>query len=310
MSVRIGVSSGLAAPLSPRDYFAWVDLCEESGIDSIWHSDQLLGATPEPLAMLAALAGRTRRMRFGTNALVVPFRDPVLVAKQLATIDYLSDGRVFPVFGIGRASDPFYAATAADPTERGRRGNEVLALIRQLLEQDEVDFAGQHFQYHGPGVLPRPARPIPLWMGGHSAAAVRRTATLGDGWLGGLLDAGVAGETKLRIEAALAETGRTIESDHYGVTLPLRIGAADDPAIVTARERLNARLPKEDRAEGAHAFALGSPDEVIATLKVHVAAGMAKFVVLPIASGFDDLIVQTQLLVRHVLPAIEDRLPG
>lgn len=305
MSVRIGVSSGLAGPLSASEYFDWVDLCEQSGIDSIWQSDQLVGATPEPLVMLAALAGRTKRMRFGTNALVLPFRDPVLVAKQLATIDFLSQGRVFPVFGIGRASGPFYAATSADPGARGRRGNEALSLIRLLLEQDEVDFTGQHFQYRGRAVSPRPPRPIPLWTGGHSDAAVRRTALLGDGWLGGLLDAGKAGETKRRIEAALAETGRIIEPDHYGVTLPLRIGAADDPAIVTARENLNARLPKEDRAEGAHAFALGSPEQVIATLRVHVAAGMAKFVVLPIASGIADLLEQTELLVRHVLPAIE-----
>ena len=136
---------------------------------------------------------------------------------------------------------------------------------------------------------------------------MRRTALLGDGWLGGLLDAGKAGETKRRIEAALAETGRTIEPDHYGVTLPFRIGAADDPAIVTARESLNARLPKADRIEGADAFAIGSPDQVVATLEVHVAAGMAKFVVVPIASGIADLIAQTELLVRHVLPVIEDR---
>jgi probable F420-dependent oxidoreductase len=306
MSVRIGVSPGLVTALSPQDYWRWVDLCEESGIDSIWHSDQLLGGTPEPLAMLAALAGRTRRLRFGTNALVVPFRDPLLVAKQLATIDYLSEGRVFPVFGIGRAADPFWSATFTDPGERGRRGNEALALIRQLLEHDEVEFAGRHFRYHGPGVTPRPLRAIPLWTGGHSDAAVRRTAALGDGWLGGLLDAGKAGETRLRIEAALIVTGRTIEPDHYGVTLPLRIGAANDPAVIAARESLNARLSDADRVEGPHAFAVGPPDEVIATLRVHVAAGMAKFVVLPVADGVAELIEQTRLLVRDILPAVED----
>lgn len=308
MSVRIGVSPGLVTALSPHDYWQWVDLCEESGVDSIWHSDQLLGATPEPLAMLAALAGRTRRMRFGTNALVLPFRDPLLVAKQLATIDYLSEGRVFPVFGIGRAADPFWRATFADPGERGRRGNEAFALIRQLLAQDEVDFVGRHFRYQGPGVTPRPARPIPLWTGGHSEAAVRRTAALGDGWLGGLLDAGKAGETRRRIEAALIEAGRTIEPDHYGVTLPLRIGAANDPALIAARESLGARLSQADRVEGPHAHAVGTPDEVIATLRVHVAAGMAKFVVLPVAGGIADLLEQTRLLVREILPAIEGRV--
>jgi probable F420-dependent oxidoreductase len=307
MSVRIGIGSGLGSTLSPRDYWRWIDFCEEAGIDSIWHSDQLLGATLEPMAMLAALAGRTRRMRFGTNALVLPFREPLVVAKQLATIDYLSGGRVFPVLGVGNGFDPYWAATGADAKGRGRRSNEAIALIRLLLSEDEVDFAGAHFRYQGPGVEPRPAKPIPLWTGGHSAAAVRRTAELGDGWLGGLLDAGTAGETRLRIEAALAETGRTIEPDHYGVSLPLRIGAPGDPSVVAARERLERYLPQSERGALDDAFAAGPPEEVIALLRRHVAQGMAKFVVLPIAADAADLMAQTELLARHVLPAIEDR---
>jgi probable F420-dependent oxidoreductase len=284
-----------------------VDYCEEVGIDSIWHSDQLVSQMLEPMAMLAALAGRTRRMRFGTNALILPFREPLVVAKQLATIDFLSGGRVFPVVGVGNAYDPYWAATGADAKERGRRSNEAIALIKALLSEDEVAFAGAHFRYHGPGVGPRPERPIPLWTGGHSAAAVRRTAELGDGWLGGLLDAGKAGETRRRIEAALAETGRTIEPDHYGATLPLRIGRADDPAVVAARERLLRRLPESERGTLDDAFAIGPPETVIALLERHVAAGMSKFVVLPVAGDAADLIAQTELLARHVLPAIEDR---
>jgi probable F420-dependent oxidoreductase len=306
MSIRVGLGSGLGKPLSPQDYWRWVDFCEDAGIDSIWHSDQLLGSTLEPLAMLAALAGRTRRMRFGTNALVVPFREPLVVAKQLATIDFLSGGRVFPVVGVARAGDEYWAATGANAKARGGRSNEAIALIRLLLARDEVAFDGEHFRYHGPGVEPRPARPIPIWTGGHSAAAIRRTAELGDGWLGGLLDAGVAGETRRRIEAALAETGRTIDDDHYGVSLPLRIGPADDPAVIAARRRLLSRLPESEQDAIAGAFAVGPPDEVIALLRRHVDQGMAKFVVLPIADDADDLMAQTQLLVRHVLPAIED----
>ena len=87
MSIRVGIGAGMAQPISPEAYWRWVALCEESGIDSIWHSDQLLGQTLEPMAMLAALAGRTKRLRFGMSALVVAFRDPLVVAKQCATID-------------------------------------------------------------------------------------------------------------------------------------------------------------------------------------------------------------------------------
>ena len=285
MSVRVGMGSGLGGLLSPRDYWRWIDTCEDEGIDSIWHSDQLLSATLEPMAMLAALAGRTERMRFGTNALVLPFREPLIVAKQLATIDFLSNGRVFPVFGVGNAADPYWQATGANAKDRGRQANEAIALIRALLQQDEVAFAGAHFQYHGPGVQPRPPAPIPLWTGGHSAAAVRRTAELGDGWLGGLIDADQAGETKRRIAAALAANGRTIDDDHYGVSLPLRIGSADDPAVVAARRRLAARVPETEREAVRDSFAIGTPEEVVAVLHGYVAQGIAKFVVLPIAGG-------------------------
>jgi probable F420-dependent oxidoreductase len=306
MSVRIGVGPGLGLNLSPQDYWRWVDFCEDAGIDSIWHSDQLLGATLEPLALLAALAARTRRMRFGTNALVLPFREPLVVAKQLATIDFLSGGRVFPVLGVGNGFDPYWAATGAEPRQRGRRSNEAIALIKRLLSEDEVDFAGAHFRYRGPGVGPRPARAIPLWTGGHSAAAIRRTAELGDGWLGGLLDAGTAAETRRRIEAALAETGRSIEPDHYGVTLPLRIGEAEDPAVLAARRRLEGYLPDGGDGAAADAFAIGRPEDIVALMQRHVASGMSKFVVLPIASDAADLMAQTELLAGHVRPAIED----
>ena len=84
MSIRIGIDTALgASAFPPRDYWRWVDYCEDAGIDSIWHSDQLLGPTLEPVTMLAALAARTSRMRIGTNALVLPFRDPVVLAKAI-----------------------------------------------------------------------------------------------------------------------------------------------------------------------------------------------------------------------------------
>jgi probable F420-dependent oxidoreductase len=303
MSVRIGIGPGFSQPASPQDYWRWIELCEAAGIDSIWHSDQMLGPTLEPLTMLAAVAARTTRIRFGTNALVVPFRDPLLIAKQLATIRFLGNGRVFPVFGVGDATDAYWAATGADPAQRGRRSDEALALIRQLLERDQLAFEGIFHSYHGPGLAPRPASPIPLWVGGHSPAAIRRTAHYGDGWLGGLIDPDTAGAARRAIEAALAETGRRIKDDHYGVSLPFRIGRADDPPVLAWRDRLRARRP----SVATDGFAIGTPDAIVALLRRYVAAGMSKFVLLPIAGDIDDLISQTDLLARHVAPALEDR---
>jgi probable F420-dependent oxidoreductase len=305
VGVRIGVGPGLGVPLEARDYWRWVDLCEETGIDSIWHSDQLLGQTLEPVAMMLALAARTRRLKFGTNALVAAFRDPILLAKQIATADWLSEGRVFPVLGIGNASDPFWAATGTNPSVRARKSDEAITLVRLLLAQEEVEFAGEHFQYRGPGVFPRPRRQVPLWIGGQSPAAYRRTARLGDGWLGGLISAEAAGHARRSIEAELLQTGRVIESDHYGASLPIRIGPADDRSMIAAKERLLARIPEEGRASLADAFAIGPAETVIAALRRYVAEGIEKFVVLPMAEDFADLHAQTELLAREVMPYVE-----
>lgn len=311
MSIRIGIGTALgASALSPADYWRWVDLCEDTGIDSIWHSDQVLGEQLDPMTMLAALAARTSRIRFGTNALVVPFRDPIVTAKQFAAIDYLSEGRLFPVLGVGRADDAYWAATGADRGERGRRSNQAIALIRLLLTQDEVDFASTHYRYHGPGVQPHPARAIPLWIGGQSDAAIRRTAAIGDGWLGSFASPDKAGEAKRSIQAALAENGRTIEDDHYGMSLPMRIGASDDPAVAAVRDRLAGRLPPDERTAFADSFAAGPVDRVIALLRRYVAAGMSKFVMLPLVSDAAGLMEQTRLLLDHVIPAIEGRVPA
>ena len=92
------------------------------------------------------------------------------------------------------------------------------------------------------------------------------------------------------------------------VTLPLRIGTANDPALAAARERLTRRMPAPERDELAEAIAVGTPDDVIALLRRHIAAGMSKFVAIPIAEDAGELMAQTEMLVRHVLPAIEDRI--
>lgn len=306
MGIRIGIGTGLGATLSASDYWRWIEFCEEHGVDSVWHSDQLAGETVEPMTMLSALAARTSRMKFGTNALVVPFRDPVLIAKQFATIEYLGAGRLFPVLGVGAAGDPFLRATGASPKGRGSRANEAIALIRLLLEQDEVSFAGEYYRFEGPGVYPRPGRAIPLWIGGNSKAAIARTASLGDGWLGSFASPAQAGEVRKAIETELIQTGRSIAPDHYGMSLLMRIGDPDDPKVLAARQRLQARLSETARADMSDSFAVGSPDAIAGVLKDYVGHGMSKFVVLPLASDFEDLMDQTARLVREIVPRVED----
>lgn len=311
MSIRIGIGSGLTVPMSPDIYWEWVGLCEDSGIDSIWHSEQVVGPVLDPVVLLSALAARTRRLRVGTNAIVAAFRDPIVLAKEFATIDYLAPGRLLPVFGVGNAHDAYWAATGKNPGERGRKSNEAITLLRALLEkEDEVSFHGEFFSYQGPATWPHPRKPLPLWIGGDSAAAIQRTATHGDGWLGGLTPPDKAAEVVAGIKLAAAEAGRTIDVDHYGVTVPIRIGSPDDPAVAVARERLQARLKLTEKDPRTDLLAVGDPDDIAELFHRYIAAGVHKFVAVPIVTGTDDLLAQTELLAAKVLPKVEDRVPA
>lgn len=256
--------------------------------------------------MLAALAARTQKMRFGTSALVAPFRDPVVLAKQIATIDFLGKGRLFPVLGVGNAGDAYWEATGTSPDGRGARSDEAIHLLKALLDQEQVSFSGRFHSYEGPGIEPRPARPVPLWIGGNTPAAFRRTARLGDGWLGSMVGPDAAGNARRQIEAGLAETGRSIEPDHYGMTLMLRLGSPDDPATAAAMARMATRMPPETRASASEMFVTGTSAQAIATLRRYVDAGISKFVLIPMAQGIDDLTGQTGRLAAEVLPEIED----
>ena len=191
VTLSIAVGLGLNAfPFSGASAFwRWVDLCEEGGVDSLWQTDRLVSEEPflEVMSVMAALAGRTERIKFGMNVASVGLRDPLLLAKQCATIDVLSDGRLLPAFGIGAIRAPDWAATGTETAGRGRRTDEGLEIIARLWTEDSVDFEGEFYRYRGATIMPKPVqRELPLWLGGSSKAAIRRTARIGTGWIAGL----------------------------------------------------------------------------------------------------------------------------
>ena len=190
MARNIAVGVGLMEfPFSSTDgFWRWVDLCEAGGIDSIWQTDRIVSRQPilECMTALAAIAGRTRRIKFGVNVVSLALRDPVLLAKQCATIDVLSQGRLLPGFGIGSPQGPEWQTLHIDTATRGRKTDEALEIIHRLWSEDSVDFEGRHNHLTGASISPKPVQPdLPIWIGGSSAAAVRRTARYGTGWQAG-----------------------------------------------------------------------------------------------------------------------------
>jgi probable F420-dependent oxidoreductase len=305
VTVRLGL--GIAAfPFEhPRAFFRWVDLCEGGGVDSIWQTDRLVSEEPhlESLSAMAALAGATERVKFGMNAMVASLRDPLVAAKQCATIDFLSNGRLLPVFVPGHETAPEWLATGRNPRERGRLADEILEIMRRLWSEERVSFEGRHFRYRDVSIAPRPVQqPLPLWIGGHSPAAVRRTARVGTGWLAGLAPPELVAELVRAIRRELEATGRRIDPDHYGVTLPYRFGAFDDPAV---QRLVAARTPAG--ADPRAFLAVGDGAAIEARLRRYVEAGVSKFVMIPLARGERDLVLQTRRLVEEVIPAFEAR---
>jgi probable F420-dependent oxidoreductase len=290
-------------------YWRWVDLCEAGGIDSIWQTDRLVSPQPflECMSVMAALAGRTRRIKFGVNVLSLAMRDAVLVARQCATIDYLSNGRLLPAFGIGSPLGPEWKTLNLDTKTRGRKTDEGLEVIRRLWAEDKVDFEGVHYHLSGASLSPKPVQPdLPMWIGGSSEAAIRRTARYGTGWQAGPETPVQAAEVVAAIRKAAIEEGRTIDDDHYGAGIPFRFGRVDDPGMPALfdayRKRTNGRDPLTY-------FAIGDAEAIVGRIAEYVEAGVSKFILRPAAKGDDDMLAQTRRLAEEVLPLVATRWP-
>ncbi len=303
MKVRLGIGISALPFASGRAFLDWADLCERSELDSIWQTDRLISPQPflEALSTMAALAGATKRLKFGMNAVVASLRDPLVLAKQCATIDWLSGGRLLPVFGVGGENAPEFRATGREPKERGRRADEALELCRRLWSEERVTFRGEFYRYEDATISPRPIQqPLPLWIGGSSPAAVRRTVKLGTGWLAGIQTPAQVAPVVAAIRKLGSESGRPIPDDHFGASFVFRLGAVDDDVAARAFAQ-RARAAGADFDPKAY-FALGSAETVLARIAAYRDVGISKFVLIPLAQGDADLLEQTRRLAAEVLP--------
>ena len=301
MTIGIGLGISRFPFDSASDYFAWVDYCEAQGVDSIWQTDRLVSkdAMLECMSVMAALAGRTEKIRFGMNVASIALRDPLLMARQCATIDFLSDGRILPAFGLGSALSRDYSATGMPTRRRGRKADEALELLARLWTEDSASFDGEFFQYDSACISPRPVNPrIPLWIGGSGEAAMKRTAKYGTGWLGGIDTPEQATVVVKGIKDALKDTGRKIDEDHYGASFLFRFGSPEDDIVATTVRGLAGRLKNTpDRY-----LVAGDAGDVVRRINEFRDAGCEKFVMLPMANGTGDMMAQTRRFVEEVQP--------
>ncbi len=304
MAVRIGVGLAGFPFADAAGFWEWIELLEESGFDSFWQTDRLVSRDPqlESISTMAALAGATSRLKFGMSVTVVTFRDTLVLAKQCATIDFLSNGRLLPAFGVGPAVAPEWKAMGLEKRGRGKRADEALTLLARLWSEEKVDFEGEYYRYQGARIAPRPVQnPLPLWIGGSSEAAIQRTARLGTGWLAGIQTPEQVAPVISRIREEAQRIGRSIDPDHFGAGFSFRFGSWDDPVVQATAGALS-RFAKD--LEPKRYIAAGGAADILARIEDYKAAGASKFVLRPMGTDAADVMRQTLRLAEEVLPAV------
>jgi probable F420-dependent oxidoreductase len=219
-------------------------------------------------------------LKLGTSVQVLPGRNPALLAKELASLDVLSGGRLLPAFGLGIANPAEQQAFGVAREERAAWFDEALPLVRRLWTEDAVDHDGARFHYEGLRVLPKPVQQPPdVWLGGKAPGELRRVGRLGDGWLASFATPDTCAASRPVIEEAAATAGRTIDPEHYGAMVFYSHGEVPEPV----RALIASRNPGADPDE----LVPNSLDRLERQLESYIARDFSKLVLVPLAEPAD-----------------------
>ncbi|MBV9251157.1 MAG: LLM class flavin-dependent oxidoreductase [Acetobacteraceae bacterium] len=285
-----------------------VQLVDRSGYDSLWVGDHLSFPLPifDPLLQLAQAAVVSRRLTLGTSVYLLPLRHPAPVAKQVATLDHLTEGRLIFGVGVGGEFPKEYEVCGVPLQERGARLTEGVAVLRELWSGEPVS---HHGRFYGPfsDVPMRPAARQPggppIWLGGRSDAALRRTGRVGDGYLSYVVTAEMYRSALEKIEAASA--GRDARPFGTGHLLFTRLDDTYERALDVAAETLSARYAMDFRKAAARYCALGPPAEVVERIRQFHAAGL-RHVILDLLGPYEQRRQQIEWFANDALPLLRD----
>jgi probable F420-dependent oxidoreductase len=284
--MRFGLNLPNYSSLGNRDaMIAIAERAESLGYTSLWTSDHVLLPTslPDPFGnllesftTLSYLAARTERIGMATGVLVLPQRDPLLVAKQAATVHHLSGGRLTLGIGVGWIPEE-YGYLRADFHNRGALADEYVVAMRALFETDVPDFHGEHIDYSDVLFSPKPSVPLRIVVGGTRYAALKRAAILGDGWHGLWMSPDQA-------QAAVATIDGFGHADHFEISMRTKTrvgGAVDDVDPETVLQ--------------------GDPAAIVRQLERFAEAGVQHLIIEPVSSDADDFLDQIARFARDVI---------
>jgi probable F420-dependent oxidoreductase len=271
MKIRIGVGAAGGAPTLEAlgDLVTGID---DLGFDSLWLSEVLTGPVVDPMVGLAWAAAYNPRVKLGTTMLL-PGRNVLRLAKQLASLDRLSQGRLLVTLVPGLTYPPEREAIGVEPRQRGAFIDEALPLLRRLWAGESVTHEGPAGTLRDVKLSPLPVQaPLEVWLGGTVPAALDRCGRLSDGWLPSLCTPEEAAAGRAVIEAAAARAGRAISGEHFGMS----IGYASGPIDPATARVMSARRPR-----ALELTPVGLP-ALRRRIEGFIAVGFSKFVVRPV----------------------------
>ncbi|MBI1725834.1 MAG: LLM class flavin-dependent oxidoreductase [Candidatus Rokubacteria bacterium] len=271
MKIRIGVGAA-GASSTPEALSEIVRAIDELGFDSLWLSEVLTGPVIDPVVGLAWAAASNPRVKLGTTILL-PGRNVLRLAKQLASLDVLCRGRLLVTLVPGLTYPPESEAIGVEPKRRGAFIDEALPLLRRLWAGEMVSHDGPAGTFRDVKLSPLPVQqPLEVWLGGTVPAALERSGRLSDGWLPSLCTPEEAAAGRVVIDEAAAKAGRSISREHFGVS----IGYAREPIDAATARVMAARRP---RALDLTPVGLPALRQLIERF---LGVGFSKFVVRPV----------------------------
>lgn len=281
--MKIGVALPAQVERVTRaDVLGFAERAERYGLGSVWVLDRLAYDSLAPLPLLAATAAVTRRVRIGTSILLATLWSPLLLAKELATIDQLSEGRLIVGIAVG-GREPDFQAAGVPMRTRGRRLEETVALFKQASAGGPVDLDGHAFQVHVPPVSPRTVQQPspPVWFGGFAEEAIRRAVRLGDGYIAGGRGPEYARQVVPQVRRMVAEVGRDPARFPIASLVYFCLDSDPERALKTVGDYIQTyygRLIFEPR-EGA---VCGRAEQAAARMKEYTALDLDTLILVPV----------------------------
>jgi len=280
---------------------------EELGFDSLWTGEHMLFWVPmfDAVTVLAAFAARTRRILLGSAVLLLPLRHPTVVAKEVASLDVISGGRIILGVGVGGEFPREFVACGVPLNERGRRANEAIEVLRKLWGESHVNYQGRFFRLEDATMEPRPVQKPgpPIWVSGRSEAAIKRAARLGDGYLPYLFSPERYRDSLSKLAAFAQEAGRNPTAIETGLYQFIALADTYEEARDRANRELSLRYNQPfDRIVERYCV-LGTPDQCADRLNQYVEAGVRHFILVPICPPAE-LPSHLEAYVRQIAPKV------